>query len=244
MWKIIEPSLVSRLRSLLKEKDLYIADGHHRYEVSWAYKDMRSKETLDADLPKGWDYVMAYLCPMEEPGLLMLPTHRLIKSDKTFEQWKAHLKTVFDIAPVKTIGEVVETLARLEPSERALGWMHAEGFFLLTLKKDLSIDRCMAHRPEALRSLDVVLLHDIALGEGPGIDFLKDKEVEYTRDIEEMVRRTKPNPAWVGFLLASPGVESLARVAKAGEVMPPKTTYFYPKVPTGFTLMPLNKGIS
>jgi uncharacterized protein (DUF1015 family) len=80
------------------------------------------------------------------------------------------------------------------------------------------------------------------LGEAPGIEFLQEKEVEYTRDLEEIEKWTQA-PSCVGFVLGSPGVESLARVAEAGEVMPPKTTYFYPKVPTGFTLMPLNQRI-
>jgi uncharacterized protein (DUF1015 family) len=84
--------------------------------------------------------------------------------------------------------------------------------------------------------LDVILLHDLALGEG--------KEIIYSRDLKEIKSRVESDPSWTCFFLASPGVASLARVSTAGEVMPPKTTYFYPKVPTGFTTMPLDQKLS
>jgi uncharacterized protein (DUF1015 family) len=243
MWKIDDPGIIQQLQSLLKGKDLFIADGHHRYEVSWAYKDSRLKENPAAGLTEGWQNVMAYLCPMEEPGLLMLPTHRLVKSKRTLDEWDAHLKMVFDLEPVAKLEDVITSLSRSHGKERIMGYVTAKGFFIVKLRDDISIDLCLAHRPEALRALDVVLLHDIALGEGPGIQFLPEKELEFTRDIEAMKQRTQADPQTVGFLLGSPGVESLAKVASAGEVMPPKTTYFYPKVPTGFTLMPLDQKI-
>ncbi len=243
LWKIDDQGLISQLQTMLKNKELYIADGHHRFEVSWAYKEMQLGQNPSAGLEESWQHVMAYICPMEEPGLLMLPTHRLVKSEKSFEEWEAHLKTVFDISPVEKVEELISTLSRPKKKERILGWITGKGNYFLTLKTEISIDLCLAHRSEALRALDVVLLHDIALGEGPDMNFLKDKEMEFTRDIPEMVRRTKADSSWTGFVLSSPGVESLASVASAGEVMPPKTTYFYPKVPTGMTLMPLDQRI-
>jgi len=89
----------------------------------------------------------------------------------------------------------------------------------------------------------VVLLHDLAFSEATGDGFLKEREIVFTRDIKGMEALVKKDASWVGFILGSPGVESLARVAGDNEVMPPKTTYFYPKVPTGFTLMPLEQMI-
>jgi uncharacterized protein (DUF1015 family) len=127
--------------------------------------------------------------------------------------------------------------------ERFIGWVCGGETFLLKLKSDMSVERLLEHRPQALRELDVVLLHDIAMGESAAPEFLKEKEVIFTRDLEGMQTLTEKDPSWVGFVLASPGVESLARVASANEVMPPKTTYFYPKVPTGFTLMGLDRSI-
>lgn len=243
LWKIDDPGIIQQLQTLLKGKDLFIADGHHRYEVSWAYKEERLKKDPAAGPTEGWQYVMAYICPMEEPGLLMLPTHRLVRSKKKLSEWENHLKTVFVMEKVTKVEELIAVLSRPKKKERAIGMVSAEGFALLTLKSDISIDLCLAPRPEALRELDVVLLHDIALGEGKGSQFLPEKEIEFTRDIDAIVERTKNDPSLVGFLLGSPGVESLANVAAAGEVMPPKTTYFYPKVPTGMTLMPVDQKI-
>lgn len=243
MWKIDDAGLIQQLQTLLKGKELFIADGHHRYEVAWAYKEQRLKDNPSAQLEESWQNVMAYICPMEEAGLLMLPTHRLVKSKKTVAEWENHLKTVFEIEPVKKVDDVIAALSKNKRKERVIGWLTAEGPSLLTLKPEIAIELCLAHRPEALRGLDVVLLHDIALAEAPGMTFLPEKEIEFTRDVENMEARVKQDPLTVGFLLGSPGVESLAGVAAAGEVMPPKTTYFYPKVPTGFTMMPLDQKI-
>ncbi len=240
MWKIDDEILQSRLRSFLKKKDLYIADGHHRYEVAWAYSQERLTENPQADSDVGWNSVMAYVCPMEERGLLMLPTHRLVKSNKTFPEWRAHLEKIFEISCVKDMGPLVKTLSKPKGKIHVLGWVTSRGAFALKLRRDVSIERCLPHRPQSLRDLDVVLLHDLALGEAGDGDFLPQKEVITTRDLKEIARATKA-PDRVAFLLGSAGVEALARVAADGEVMPPKTTYFYPKVPTGFTLMPLDQ---
>jgi uncharacterized protein (DUF1015 family) len=239
MWKIDDAKLQSELRKVLSTKDLYIADGHHRYEISWAYNESRLQNDNHAPTDAGFRRVMAYVCPMEEKGLLMLPTHRLITSNRSLAEWRRHLESRFDIKPVKNMEAVLDVLRK---KTGVIGWATKEGKFLLTLRKDLSVDRALAHRPKALRELDVVVLHDLAMGEATDNSFLAEKEIVFTRDIKEIEKRTK-NPSTVAFLLASPGVASLARVAEAGEVMPPKTTYFYPKVPTGFTLMPLEQKI-
>lgn len=243
LWKIDDVKVHQKLQKLLKSKELYIADGHHRYEVAWAYKGEQLTVNPQAEAHEGSNYVMAYVCPMEEKGLLMLPTHRLVKSNKSLEEWKNHLSSIFDFTPVKNVAALVKVLANTKRAVRTLGYVTKEGSFTLTLKSQISIDRCLEHRPEALRALDVVLLHDIALGEAAGINFLTEKELIYTRNLKEIDEKINQENGWVGFMLGSPGVESLASVAKAGEVMPPKTTYFYPKVPTGFTMMPLNQRI-
>ena len=80
--------------------------------------------------------------------------------------------------------------------------------------------------------------------QGSGTWRIKEKEIVFTRDLDGMKMLSDKEPLWVGFVLGSPGVASLANVAEAAQVMPPKTTYFYPKVPTGFTLMPLEQEIS
>lgn len=242
LWKIDNPAFHKKVQKLLKDKQLYIADGHHRYEVSWAYKGERLS-TPDADGKNGgWNYVMTYICPIEEPGLLMLPTHRLVQSSKSFDEWKSHLETFFDLKPVKSMTEIVKVLSE-KKKERVLGWVHQKGKFLMTVKPNFSIQRCLPHRVEALRNLDVVLLHDLLMEESAGKQYTKDKDLIYTRDMKEIEAMTASNPSWSAFILGSSGVASLAKVAEAGEVMPPKTTYFYPKVPTGFTMMSVSQKI-
>lgn len=240
MWKIDDKKIQAELTKLVASKDLYIADGHHRYEISWAYSQNRLSIEPQAAMNVGWRRVMAYICPMEEKGLLMLPTHRLIKSKRSLAEWRAHLETAFDISPVKNMNAILDVLRKSKGG--VIGYRTAEGNFLLRIRKGVSLDRILAERPKALRALDVVVLHDLAMGEASNGEFLAEKEIVFTRNIREIESRTKDRST-VAFLLASPGVASLARVAEAGEVMPPKTTYFYPKVPTGFTMMPLEQEI-
>ncbi|MCG3204515.1 MAG: hypothetical protein KCHDKBKB_01230 [Elusimicrobia bacterium] len=235
LWKVEAPVLQKELRSILKSKDLYIADGHHRYEVAWAYSEQRLTEESSAGLNEAWRYVMTYVCPMEEPGLLMLPTHRLVKSQHSLQDWRDHLSSMFDVRSVPNMKSLIQEL--IDSKSGKIGWVYAGGKAILTLKSGLSLDLILGTRPPALRALDVVLLHDAAMGEAVKPDFLKEREVVFTRDLAAMETLVNKDPAWVGFVLGSPGVESLAKVAEANEVMPPKTTYFYPKVPTGFTLM-------
>lgn len=244
MWKVDRPDLQRRLKLLLKAKDLYIADGHHRYEVACAYQEERLHGEPSADLVAGWRRVMTYICPMEEAGLLMLPTHRLVRSDKTHEEWRDHIEKFFHVSKEASLDKLVRRLASKKPTERVLGWMSSQGMFALTFKETPATMALLSPRAPALRALDVVLLHDLVFGESDGLAFLEKKELEYTRDIAAMKSRVRENPEIHGFLLGSAGVEALAHVAESGEVMPPKTTYFYPKVPTGFTMMPVNQKIA
>ncbi len=245
LWKVEAGALHKELRSMLRAKDLYIADGHHRYEVAWAYCQQRLKNAAglpaEALAEAGFHRVMAYICPMEEPGLLMLPTHRLIKSPLTVNSWKSHLSALFSINPVKDMKTIIKEL--VAGNGRKIGWVYAGGMAILTPKPGMSVDRLLEERPKALRELDVILLHDVALGETIKPEMTKEREVIFTRDLDGMEVMVEKDPSWVGFVLASPGVASLARVAGANEVMPPKTTYFYPKVPTGFTMMSKEQSI-
>ncbi len=242
LWKVEAPALQKEIRSLLKKKDLYIADGHHRYEVAWTYSEQRLKSEPRAALESGWRRVMTYVCPMEEPGLLMLPTHRLVKSKHTVQEWREHLSKYFVIEPAANVSAIVKELKN--PKQRRIGWVFAGGTAFLKPRADVPLDQLLRARPPALRALDVILLHDVALGELIKPEFLGEREIIFTRDLDGMDVLVEKDPSWVGFVLASPGVASLARVAEAHEVMPPKTTYFYPKVPTGFAMMGLEQSIS
>ena len=213
MEKSILPVLNKELRAaFLKSKDLYIADGHHRYEVSWAYREQRLAADSSAVNEAGFRRVMTYVCPMEEPGLLMLPTHRLIRSVHTVQEWREHLSQYFTFEPVASMAALVKVLSA--PSKRQIGWVHGEGIELMSIKPGLSAEQLMPARPAALRALDVVLLHDVAMGESVKPDFLRDKEIIFTRDLGGMKTLADKEPLWTGFVLGSPGVGSLSKVAE------------------------------
>lgn len=242
MWKIHDSKLIGELKSLVKKKELYIADGHHRYEVAWAFKEEKMK--IESGRRRaGWNYVMTYICPMEEEGLLMLPTHRLVKKERSVMEWKKHLRGMFELRKSKSASSLVAALLKSKPEERVLGWICRGGCYWLKLREGISIDLCLPHRSPALRSLDSVLLHDLILEEAAGEQYVKDQTIFFMQDLDEMQKRIKKDPSLTGFVLRSAGVNALAKVASEGQVMPPKTTYFYPKVPTGFAIMPLDQKI-
>ena len=138
---------------------------------------------------------------------------------------------------------LLKILAAPKKKGRTLGWVTREGNFLLQLKPGLPLGRCLSERHPSLQELDVVVLHDLVLAKALPPNPVKDKDIIYTRDMKEIKEKLKEEPDWTAFILTSPGVAAMAKVAESGNVMPPKTTYFYPKVPTGFTMMPLEQEI-
>jgi uncharacterized protein (DUF1015 family) len=229
---------------------LYIADGHHRYETSLAFK-----AESDASVP-GADAVLATITWANDAGLLALPTHRLLAGldpaltlEEAETRWSDafHLEyyPVWDTAPAEQIDALIQQLAssgRAAPSFGVYGLGHLDLFGILELRGRKAPEGALpADRSDAWKSLDVSLLHTLL------IDPLvaqtgraRESVLSYTRDVYEAFTAVREGRAAVAFLLNATPVSGVLAVADANDRMPEKSTYFHPKPPAGLVMRDLN----
>src|SRR4051794_22525654 len=235
LWRITDPGQIAALQDALKDAELLIADGHHRYETARVYAEEIGGEG-------DHNYVLQFLCSMEDPGMVILPTHRLLTDLKTSEKQEALANTLrehFDIEEVAI--EDIEPPAGELP---AFGYIdaHFKKPFRLTLKDAKSLEQAMPDKPDAYRRLDTAVLEALILRGPAGLsedDISHLNGLAYSNDLEDALEAVNDGRADAAFILRSTPINQVREVATAGETMPPKSTFFYPKVPTGLLLNPL-----
>jgi uncharacterized protein (DUF1015 family) len=235
LWRVADQDTISKLQEALAERELLIADGHHRYETARVYAEEIGGEGDHS-------YVLMFLCSMEDPGLVILPTHRLLtdlKDSARQEALGAALKRDFEVERVDA--------SQIEPpaGERpAFGYIdaHFKQPFRLTLKDQSIADQALAGKPAAYRRLDTAILESLIL-EGPlGMtedDISHLNGLAYSKDAEEVLDAIESGRADAAFVLRGTPIDQVREVAEEGETMPPKSTFFYPKIPTGLLMNPL-----
>jgi uncharacterized protein (DUF1015 family) len=246
VWRISDPAVIEPVVEAMRGKKLVIADGHHRYETSLAYRDMRREEAPGDDRA---EYVMATFVPMESEGLLILPTHRVVHSLPHFDwnQFSAEARRFFEWTELKAAGSAerwagdlraaLEKSGREHPSFIAYG---GEGrVALLALSRQADLPRWLSGLPEGLRRLDVVLLHRLLLENVLGIDrqaVREQKNLRYVRELESAVQEVDRRQAHISFLMNPTPIAAVWDNALAGQALPQKSTDFYPKLLSGLTL--------
>jgi uncharacterized protein (DUF1015 family) len=242
LWRLTDEAIQGTLERRLEARTVYIADGHHRYETALRYRDEMRGETGRALGEEPFDYVLAYLVNMDEPGLVVLPTHRLLRELPTGAQpLIERLRSCFRVEDVPRSAGRSEFFARLRctPGERRIGMVlrGEDRFFVLATRDGENDERLAGSR--ALRRLDVTLLHGLVL-EGTASILALDAHHEaeagrlvYSKDEDEAVACVESGEFAASFLLNATAVEEVRAVSEAGETMPEKSTYFYPKIATG-----------
>jgi uncharacterized protein (DUF1015 family) len=237
VWRVGDPAVHQAIAAELEPGELLIADGHHRYETSLAYQQEVG--------PGGdADYVLMALVSLEDPGLTVFPTHRLISGladDPAKQEALGNgLKVIFDVEQVPT--------DELDPGGNegvgVFGYMdsHFERSFRLRLRDTARLDEALAGRSEAYRTLDAAILEELVLKGILGMstdDIAAKRGIGYTPNIGEALRKLGKGEYQAAFLLRPTPVEQVRAVAAAGETMPPKSTYFFPKLLTGIAFNPL-----
>jgi uncharacterized protein (DUF1015 family) len=214
-----------------------IADGHHRYETSLAYQ-----REVGAGGPA--DFVLMALVSLEDPGLAVFPTHRLVSglADDTAKQEAlgAGLKELFEIEEVPT--------DQIDPGGvegvGVFGYIdsHFKRGFRLRLRDTEPLDRALESRSEAYRTLDAAILEELVLKGILGMsteDIAAKRGIGYTPSIDEALAKLDAGDYQAAFLLRPTPIDQVREVAAAGETMPPKSTYFFPKLLTGLVFNPL-----
>ncbi|HOX06688.1 MAG TPA: DUF1015 domain-containing protein [Planctomycetota bacterium] len=251
MWAIADQKACAGLVRILADKDIFIADGHHRYEVALKY----SRE--HPELPQA-RYVMATLVALSDPGLVVLPTHRLVHDLAGFslDKLEKALSADFRLQSFPFKGEdrqarLQSCLARLAEegrAGRAAFALYGGGarFTLVTLENPKAMKAAEPSHGDAWRALDVAVLHTLILDRILGIDKAKlaaKTNIDYLKDngeaISEAVARIDAGRAQCVFVMNPTSVGQVAAVASTGEKMPQKSTFFHPKLYTGMVFMPL-----
>ena len=244
LWPI--PGLVEYIRRRMESTKLIIADGHHRYETALSYQRER-REQDPAAPPAGeaaYDRVMMTFINMYAEGLVILPTHRVIAGLESFsdEQFLESARVFFDVEPVP-VSDAAQATAVLRSAGNqgtALLAVTQGGSFLLRARP-AEIERTLAHISPQQRGLDVVVLHKLGLELVLGISeeaILEQRYISYLRDAGEAMARVRSG-ANIAFLMNPVRIEQVRDTAFTGEVLPQKSTDFYPKLLSGLTIYAL-----
>jgi uncharacterized protein (DUF1015 family) len=233
---ITDPATTSSLSEALEDKKVWIADGHHRYETAVTFREMQGeKPGLVAE-----DFMMMALSSMSDPGLVLLPTHRIVqKMPMVSAAFEDALQRFFNTRYVPN-GNLLEELEQCNASDtRAFGIALPDGRGILATLDNPADALNWIDGPGSarLKLLDVTILHRVIFEKVlglTGLDFFS-----YTRDPDEALNAVK-NGAGASFLMNPPTVDDMRHIALGGEKMPQKSTYYYPKILSGLVLWSLN----
>ncbi len=229
LWAVTDPAEIAAAVDFMRDKPIAIADGHHRYETALAYK---------AENPAA-DWLMMTIANVHQKDMTIFPTHRVVAGldEATLEQLEGALGDMFDIAP-STAESLLDDMARLG----AIG-LYRRGR-ALTLKPKPAAYAALPGS-EASRKLEVNVLHKLILAPILGIDDEKlrnQTHIIYTRDASEATRLVDSGERQLAFLVNPIEVKAVLDIAEAGERMPQKATYFYPKLLSGLVLRRIGVG--
>jgi uncharacterized protein (DUF1015 family) len=245
VWRIHDPALIQSVQQIMRDKKLLIADGHHRYETSMSYRNERREQNGSANPNAPYEFVMMTLIPMESRGLVILPTHRIVHGLPNFdrEQMLESAAEFFDIDRIDMRAEnrsATTMLSQAGETGTAFVAITRQGLYLMRAKKGV-IEDALKDIPELQRSLDVVQLHKILLERILGIseEAIRNQEnIRYERDAFEAISWVRQG-ANVAFLMNPAKIDQVRDIAFAGEVLPQKSTDFYPKLLSGLTIYAL-----
>ncbi|MFA5055220.1 MAG: DUF1015 domain-containing protein [Dehalococcoidia bacterium] len=250
MWAITDNATIPKVSKLLADKMLYIADGHHRYETALNYSRDRKAASPSDSYDAPYNYVMMTITPAEDPNLLMLPTHRIIKGLKqsALDSLKDKIAEYFDSETLpphskatESLKHWIDALQKNRNTSFGLYGLDGEKLCVLHAKKGVDLKVDGEAGDDAVSGLDVTILHRLILRRILKIDSPKLEEecLEYTRDGIEAIKSVNKGGHQLAFFLNPTPIADMLAVADAKLRMPQKSTYFYPKTPTGLVMNPL-----
>jgi uncharacterized protein (DUF1015 family) len=247
MWRIEDPALQRKVSLSLAGSKIYIADGHHRYETALNYREYISAISPGLSPEHPANYVMMYLSGIEDPGLVILPAHRLLRGipGEALSGLLGRLETCFDIERFRGAGRA-DFLAALkaDPESNSIG-LFLKGyseFHLLRLKPEVMEKRFGSELPVELRELDVTVLTRLIQMDMLGFDHAgldDEKKISYTSDEILALEAVAESRFDIAFILNPTRIDQVRRIALEGLIMPRKSTFFFPKVITGQAINPL-----
>ncbi|MGE5445655.1 MAG: DUF1015 domain-containing protein [Ignavibacteriales bacterium] len=219
LWRISDDDLISKIKSAMLERSLLIADGHHRYETALEFRNIQRKKFGTGSGNWPYEYVMMYLSRAESEGLIIKPTHRVVKNLGSIgiEEFLEKLKGRFNVEKISSEG-----ISALSHQEFAV--LIKDSIFKASLKEPGS------RSPVHYKNLAVILLHTLVFD---GVIDEEEARIFYTKSLEEVFSLVKSGEYKLGFILPPLRAVDVFEFVSSGEKMPHKTTYFYPKLLSG-----------
>ncbi len=245
MWRVDDPTIVNDVVRIMSDKQVLIADGHHRYETGLAYRDLMKSKNPNHTGHELYNYIMMFFCNLEDEGLVIYPTHRIVHSLASFdrESFLKKLETSFVIRDMNSLGNLQAALATASSRSFGMVFKNDQKFWMASLKPTLKAAQVVPDDiPVEVKELDVALLHTVVLRDILGISAEaqeKKLNLDYVKVADEAVAAVREGKAQLSFILNATRLDEIRSAARAGHVMPQKSTYFYPKLLSGlvFNLM-------
>ena len=251
LWRVMDVAVHQRISDFMKDKSIFIADGHHRYETALNYRQWIADRTPGFSPEHPANFIMMYLCGMEDPGLVILPAHRMVKaiSSEKMDSFITAAEACFDISRFSmgseigpgTVMEKWDSLLNPGNSHTRIGVVtrNLPQGYLFSLKPGVMQRMFGNEMSERMLELDVTVLTRLILMELLGLNHsqLDDESImSYSSKTDVALEAVRTGDCDAAFILNSTRIDQVKRIAEAGEIMPRKSTYFYPKVITGQVL--------
>lgn len=239
LWKMTDPDIVATVQQVLLDRQVYIADGHHRYETGVNYRNLRAEENPSHTGDEPYNFILIYLANIFDEGLIIFPLHRMVHSLEQFSP-EGLIETLSTNFEVKPLGgrEDLKLYLEGESSSHVYGVVTSGGVWGMRLKNPpatLLGDSV----PGPLLQLSVVVLHELILQRMLGITpeaMRSQANLVYEEDDRKVFDAVENGDIQVGFIVKPTTVQQVRDISQAGEVMPQKSTYFYPKIMTGLVM--------
>jgi uncharacterized protein (DUF1015 family) len=226
LWSLTDPATVDAFTLMLASVRCYIADGHHRYATALRYRDETGPDGA-------WTF--GYFTPMGDPGLRVLPYHRILSEGPSLEEARQRLGSLFTLTPARGSDEAASAVARATAGHAfALAWPAGDALVAEARAEAASLIDAAA--PPSLRALDTWFFHEAALGRLLGVPA---EAVRYVHSLREAEEALAAGRCRLAALMRPTPVQQIVDVAEAGESMPAKSTFFHPKLPSGLVIHPL-----
>ncbi|MCW4010622.1 MAG: DUF1015 domain-containing protein [Candidatus Bathyarchaeota archaeon] len=239
VWRVTDPKRIAVLQKALDTKKLVITDGHHRYESALAYRDERRKQTEWTE-DSAFNFHMSYIVPVQDEGLVILPTHRLLRRfELTIETIEA-LASFFDISEITPKADEIQRFLQQHRAEHVFCIYDGKAYGLV-LKEEQKAELSDPKASSKVRLLDVVILKEIVFKTMMKTGELKiEEDILYERSLRTAMDKVNSGEATLAFLVNAISPEVVWEVAQKSERLPEKSTDFYPKPASGLLMMDIS----
>ena len=242
LWRISDTEKIPSIQAAMADKQLVIADGHHRYETALAFRDEKRKEA-GSDDAGAFEWLMTTVVNMESPGMTILPTHRVISNLPSYDpvRFIDRAREYFNVHEVGDVGQLSAGLEEWGARGPTIGVATegGESLTLFELRDGLDLEAVLPDVSATQSQLDVVILHSLILGKCLDIsdeDVRGERYLRYVREFESAVAEVQEHRAQICFLMNATRMEQVRDIALGGEVLPQKSTDFFPKLLSGLTM--------